>query len=326
MATKEGDRDEAAATLAPDEAFSVLGNETRLQVLRALGAADGPLTYADLYDRVEYDDPSNFSYHLDRLVGHFVRKTDDGYDLYDAGRRVVEAVVSGAVSDDTVVEPTEVEKDCPFCGAPVEVGFQHGRVEQSCTECAGLVRFAGTGGRRFTEYGSLGFFLLPPAGVRGRSPQEMLEAAWTWRHADFLTDSAGVCSRCAAKLETSVDVCESHDAGSGVCDLCERRYALRFDLYCPNCSYSPRSIAPGILLSNTKFLAFLTARGINPFAPDSFNRTSQAIAQYDEEICSTDPLEARLTFTVDGDSITLTLDDDLTVVNVVQEDAGDSGC
>jgi hypothetical protein len=312
------------AVLSPGEAFAALGSEVRLEVLQALGSADGSLSYAELYERVEYADPSNFSYHLNRLVGHFVRKTDDRYDLYDAGRRVVEAVVSGAVSDDTVVEPTEAEKDCPFCGAPVEVGFQHGRVEQSCTECAGLVRFAGSGGRRFTEYGSLGFFLLPPAGVSDRSPQEMLEAAWTWRHADFLTNSAGVCSRCSGKLETSVDACENHDASAGVCEACERRYALRFDLYCPNCNYSPKSIAPGVLLSNTELLAFLTARGINPFDPDSLNRTSQAIAQYDEEIVSMSPFEARLTFTVDGDCITLTLDDKLSVVDVVEGETGET--
>ena len=307
-----------ATPLSPDEAFSVLGDQARLGILRALAAADGPLAYAELYDAVEYDDSSNFSYHLDKLVGHFVRKTDDGYRLYDAGRRVVEAVVSGAVTDTPVVEPTETEKQCPFCGAPVAVGFQHGRVEQSCTECPGLLRFAGSDGRRFTEYGSLGFFLLPPAGVQGRSPQEMLEAAWTWRHADFLTDSAGVCSRCSARLETSVDVCENHDADAGVCDECERRYALMFDLYCPNCDYDPNSIAPGILLANTELLAFLTTRGINPFAPESLNRTSQAIAQYDEEVVSTEPFEARLTFTADGDSITLTLDEDLSIVEVTE--------
>ena len=307
-----------ATPLSPDEAFSVLGDQARLGILRALAAADGPLAYAELYDAVEYDDSSNFSYHLDKLVGHFVRKTDDGYRLYDAGRRVVEAVVSGAVTDTPVVEPTETEKQCPFCGAAVAVGFQHGRVEQSCTECPGLLRFAGSDGRRFTEYGSLGFFLLPPAGVQGRSPQEMLEAAWTWRHADFLTDSAGVCSRCSARLETSVDVCENHDADAGVCDECERRYALMFDLYCPNCDYDPSSIAPGILLANTELLAFLTTRGINPFAPESLNRTSQAIAQYDEEVVSTEPFEARLTFTADGDSITLTLDEDLSIVEVTE--------
>ncbi len=305
--------------LSPDEAFSVLGDEVRLEILQTLGAADEPLAYTELYELVEYDDPSNFSYHLDKLVGHFVRKTDRGYHLYDAGRRVVEAVLSGAVTDTPVVEPTETEKQCPFCGAPVTVGFQHGRVEQSCTECPGLLRFAGTDGRRFTEYGSLGFFSLPPSGVQRRSPQEMLEAAWTWRHADFLTDSAGVCSRCSARLETSADVCATHDAGDGICEVCERRYAMMFNLYCPNCNYPPTSIAPGVVLANTELLAFLTTRGINPFAPESLSRASQALAHYDEEIVSTDPLEAKLTFTADGDAITLTLDEDLSVVDVTVE-------
>jgi hypothetical protein len=93
---------------------------------------------------------------------------------------------------------------------------------------------------------------------------------------------------------------------------------MRFDLYCANCNYDPNSIAPGILLANTELLAFLTTRGINPFAPESLNRTSQAIAQYDEEVVSTEPFEARLTFTADGDSITLTLDEDLSIVEVTE--------
>lgn len=314
------------STLSPDEAFSVLGDETRLEILQVLSAGDGPLTYAELFERVKYDDPSNFSYHLNQVVGHFVRKTDRGYDLWDAGRRVVEAVVSGAVTETPVVEPTETEKNCPFCEAPVAVGFQHGRVEQSCTSCAGLLRFAESGGRRFTEYGSLGFFLLPPAAVKERSPQEILEAAWTWRHADFLTDSAGVCSRCSAQLDTSVDVCGNHDASDGVCDECERRYAIMFNLSCANCNYNPNSIAPGVLLANTELLAFLIVRGINPFSPDSLNRASQALAQYDEEILSTDPFKARLTFTAAGDSITLTLDDGLSVTDITQDSSTEPGC
>jgi hypothetical protein len=314
-----------AAKLSPDEAFSVLGDEARLEVLRTLCAADGPLTYAELYERVEYDDPSNFSYHLDRLIGHFVRKTDRGYGLYDAGRRVVEAVVSGAVTDTPVVEPTETEKGCPFCGAPVAVGFQHGRVELSCTECTGLVRFDGSDGRRLAEHGFLGSFLLPPAALQARSPREMLETAWTWRHTDFLTDSAGVCSRCSATLETSVDVCETHDASTEVCDECERRYAMKFEHFCTNCNYNPNSIAPGVILANTEFLAFLTAHGINPFAPESLTRAIRAMAHYDEEVVSTDPFEARLTFTVDDDSITVTLDADLSVTAVTRGAAADPG-
>ena len=87
-------------------------------------------------------------------------------------------------------------------------------------------------------------------------------------------DRVGVCSRCSAKLETSVDVCENHDASTGICDECERCMAMMFDLYCPNCNYDPNSIAPGALLANTEVLAFLTVHGLNPFTLESLNRAS----------------------------------------------------
>ena len=62
-------RSEESATLSPDEAFAVLGDETRLQILQTLGEADEPLAFSALFDRIEYDDSSNFGYHLDKLVG-----------------------------------------------------------------------------------------------------------------------------------------------------------------------------------------------------------------------------------------------------------------
>lgn len=66
-----------ATALPPDDAFDVLGNETRLGILRVLGEADGPLSFSALFDRVDYDTSGNFSYHLKRLEGHFIRETDD---------------------------------------------------------------------------------------------------------------------------------------------------------------------------------------------------------------------------------------------------------
>ena len=39
-------------SLTPDEAFSILGNETRMQILQELGKADRSLSFTDLRDRV----------------------------------------------------------------------------------------------------------------------------------------------------------------------------------------------------------------------------------------------------------------------------------
>ena len=64
------------ATLAPDDAFELLGNETRVRILQTLGTADEPVPFSELHDRVGLRDSGQFNYHLDRLVGHFLQKTD----------------------------------------------------------------------------------------------------------------------------------------------------------------------------------------------------------------------------------------------------------
>lgn len=97
-------------TLSSEDAFAVLGDETRLQILQALGEADEPLAFSELFERIEYEDSSNFGYHLRKLVGHFVRKSDEGYTLWEAGRRVVEAVLAGAMTENPVMELTQIDE------------------------------------------------------------------------------------------------------------------------------------------------------------------------------------------------------------------------
>lgn len=112
-----------ATTLSPDDAFAVLGHETRTEILQTLGAATGRspsrncATASGCATR-------GFNYHLDKVKGHFVGTTDDGYELRPAGRRVVEAVLPGTVTDAPVMEADRVDEPCPLCGAPTVVAFQ----------------------------------------------------------------------------------------------------------------------------------------------------------------------------------------------------------
>jgi hypothetical protein len=114
----QGDRSDTSA-LPPDEGFEVLGNETRMEILRALGEAGGPLQFSELRERVGVRDSGQFNYHLERVVGQFVRKGEDGYALRQAGRRVVEVILSGAVTETPVVEPTRIDHPCHYCGSPI---------------------------------------------------------------------------------------------------------------------------------------------------------------------------------------------------------------
>ncbi len=304
------------ATLSPDEAFRVLGNETRMDIVRALGEVDGPLSFTELRNRVGLRQGTQFNYHLDKLVGHFVRKTEDGYALRQPGRRVVQAVLSGAVTSEPVMQRTPVEEwTCPYCGGVTEIAYHDERVERYCTECAGL--YAGTN-RRTTASGmhgesNLGALYLPPAGVEGRTPDEVLNAAFTWAYAEWMVADNGVCPRCSAAVEHTIEVCEDHATDVSVCRQCGRRKTVNVRFDCSNCTFTLRSVLSMYLASTTELLAFTTARGIDPLA-DPWDWGWE----YEEEVLSTDPFEGRFSFTVAGDPITVTVDDDLAVTDVTR--------
>jgi len=275
--------------------------------------------FSTLFERSEYDTSANFSYHLDKLEGHFISQTDEGYALRQTGRRVVEAVISGTVTDDPVVDRALTDRQCPFCSAPIEVSYQQERVEMYCTECPGITRQEDSGEQFTTEFGTLGHVHLPPAGVQGRTPTEMKDAADVWSNLELLGTSAGVCSRCSGRIEHSVTVCEDHDASEGVCDHCDRRYAVLFENECTACHYNTSGIAIICLLAETELLSFLTDHGVNPLVPETRERAPGMLANYGEEIRSLDPLQVELTFTIDNDALTLTIDEDVSVADVTRD-------
>ena len=303
--------------LSPDDAFGVLGNETRIRILRELGDAGEPLSFTDLRNRVSIRQGAQFNYHLDKLVGHFVEKTDEGYALGKPGRRVVEAVLSGAVTEDPLLEPARVDFDCRLCGAPVELGFSHERVEFYCTECPG--HYARSEKTRPSiadgDRGILGGFSLPAAGVRDRSPDEVLRTASLWGHLETLAAANGVCPRCSAIVDHSIRVCEDHAADvEDLCKTCDRRHAVQVRRRCTNCIYESEGMAVNQLISSPELRCFVADHGIEPLA----NGVEWGWA-YDEEVRSVEPFEAAFTFEFDGDAITLTVEDELDVVEVTHQ-------
>lgn len=304
------------AVLSPDEAFSVLGNETRVRILRTLGEAETALSFTELRDRVGIRQGAQFNYHLDKVVGHFVRKSDDGYALRQPGRRVVQAILSGAMTDDPVLEPTEVDFACRHCGAPVEVSYGQGETKLSCTECRGnyresVIRERDDG----AEYGNLTHLSLPPAGVHGRTATGVLRAAATVGHLDAMAAVNDICPRCSAPVDHSVSICEDHDTTGDLCDRCGYHLAVHVDFRCTNCIYEQTFAAVMGLLDAPALLAFVGEHGLNV--------TADGIEwgwDYGEEILSVDPFEARFTFTIEGDSITLTVDDELEVVEATRQE------
>jgi DNA-binding HxlR family transcriptional regulator len=302
--------DREISLLAPEEAFATLGNETRMKILYALGEADGPLSFSVLRERVGRPDSGQFNYHLRKVDGHFVRKTDAGYALTQAGRRVVEAVLSGAVTDIPTIGSTGIDWPCPYCGAPIEVTYDSTTrrpVKPYCTECPGLGEMVDQ-----YEYGQLADLRLSPAGINKRTTQEVMQAAITWGHLEDLATYSGICPRCLGAIEHSVLVCETHDSGDGMCNSCNQRHAARLNSQCTNCIFSSESLAVDLVLTHLKTLAFLTTHGVNPLT----DPWGPVIGTAAEEVLSTEPFTARYTLTIENESLALTVDDSLSVIDV----------
>lgn len=95
-------------------ALSALTHDVRVDILRALADADGPLAFTELKSRVDLSDPGRFNYHLTELCEHFVRQSGDGYALTYRGKGLVVAGTEGVSVEDsgTGSDP----ESCPVCG------------------------------------------------------------------------------------------------------------------------------------------------------------------------------------------------------------------
>ena len=298
--------------LSPEAAFSILGDETRLGILRALGEADGPLAFSELFERVDYETTANFSYHLEQLLGHFVERSASGYALRRAGSYVVEAVLSGAVTDVPTRERTAIDEPCFRCGGTMEVSYREEAVGLYCRDCGGT-RGGGSDTSAWAddhEADILGHVYLPPAGVRQRSAPELLRAAEVWTVAAANARSRDVCPRCSAAIGSEVEVCDDHDAEDGRCARCDQRFAITVLERCRNCIFSMTSIATVRLLCAPELMGFMIDHGVDPIAPEGFHVANLV----DETVTATDPFAAEFTFRADDETITLSVDGSLEVV------------
>ncbi|MEZ3116094.1 hypothetical protein RYH80_09230 [Halobaculum sp. MBLA0147] len=321
--------EDATTALAPEEAFAALGHEARTATLETLADADEPLAFSEVYAGVPLDDSAQFNYHLDRLRGHFVDQTDAGYTLTAAGRRVVEATLSGAITADPSFDRVEIDHDCPYCGATVTVAYRDEKLLSFCPDCGGTYDSI-KGEREPPAPGYLGYQPLPPAGVDGRSPAEARAAAHVWNVSDQVAVSRGVCPRCAADIDVWVRVCDAHesespasasDDGRPVCSACGNRHAAMHTAECPRCTYRQGGVLPVALLADDALLSFLLDHGLNPLSQTGGgHQFDTVLLGYEETVRSHEPVEVALTFELDGETLTLVVDDTPTVTAATRSD------
>jgi len=289
--------------VSPGEAFAMLGNELRVDILRALaqvdeeaGDAERGRSFSSLYDQVEVSNTSTFAYHLGKLTGTFVRETDDGYRLTYAGLKVVRAIQAGTYNRRPEFESVELESLCPVCGETrFETSHEDDVLLLRCVECET----------------PLVSYLLAPGQTADRTSMEVMESCSRYIRDEYSMAVDGVCAECLGKMEGRVERVDEPVEGSYLhvveCGQCGHRLTTPVELHL---SYHPAVIAfywdHGVDLPETTFwdlLRYLLS------------------GEWETEVLATDPYEFRVTMHVDGDHLAVTFDEDLTVTRVEETTA-----
>lgn len=277
-------------TKSPEEAFWLLGDQTRVDILRAVWEApEEPVTFTEIRERIGTPDSGKFNYHIGKLRGHFLAAGDDGYRLTQAGREVVRAVVAGTITDRPDTDPEPIDADCVECSGPLQVRYDD-RARIECSDCGATVMW--------NEF--------PPAGLEGRSPGELARAFDRWTQRRFRLAMDGVCPSCASEMATTIehsDVAEAEDAD------------IATNHRCTNCDYRARVPLFGHVLTHPAVVSFFHDRDVD-IAALPYWRLQSLARSFTERVVGEDPWLAEVEVEADGDRLVLTLDEELAVVEV----------
>jgi DNA-binding transcriptional ArsR family regulator len=197
----------------PTAVFSLLGDETRIGIMQALAenqredVENRGLSFADLRSRVGMRDSGNFNYHLDKLTGVFVEKSEDVYQLTYSGMRVVGAIMGGyGVEGAGETEATPLDETCSTCGEGLELKVQGSQVGVDCGNDHGIAN------------------VVPPRILEGRSPREVAHVVALHSYHDAFLATDGVCPQCFGRMEWRGQQLDEASvaplAFAGICQAC----------------------------------------------------------------------------------------------------------
>jgi len=283
----EPHRDEGPET-QPEEAFAALGDRTRIEIIRALAEdLTEAVPFSELQERVGVRDSGQFNYHLGKLLGRFVRKTDEGYTTTYAGGHLHGAILAGTYTESGGIEPIELDDTCPMCGAPVAVRYEDERVYISCTDC--------------DEFRNE--FSMPPGVVDGRDREALPETFDRWLRLNVERIVAGFCPACEGPTSPSFERIDGDIAAVYECERCGDH--LQAD-------------PAGVVLSHPAVVSFYYDHGIDVRREPLWRLLGPNYAELKEltRVLEEDPFRLRITFERGGDRLDLVLDDDAEVIEV----------
>ncbi len=284
-----------------DEVFSVLGDETRIEILLELAEVAREqhvgcgLSFSALRGRVGVADSGRFNYHLDKLTGQFVARHDGEYVARWPALVLIAALHAG-LYDDTTLESEQVttEFTCPGCLDPLEVRLFEGTlgtgVEMHCE-----------------EHGTMDSYWFPPGVRTGRSALDAARVAYTRMLTNVRLARQGVCMECWGCVSTEYTTSD-HVPGESTLDddttlvrvQCERCWN---ELWVPLCTY---------VVTHPVVEAAFARRGHERLEAADMLTTERGMS-YEETTVAENPPDRRVHIAFDDETLVVSVDEECSV-------------
>jgi hypothetical protein len=284
------------------DVFGTVANDIRFEILLALweartenpaeveGVDQEPVSFSQLKDRVGLRDSGQFNYHLDKLVPRFVRKDGEGYVLTRAGSQIIGTAVSGVYTETDAELDAAALGTCsePDCDGTLLGEYDDGHLVVECDTCDLHTVVA-----------------VPPILVETHDIEANPDVVQQFTLTEMQRLARGFCLLCDGPVGRRVTgQFETDTAGPrvGVTHVCQE---------CGNVAHTTTVI---LVTDHPAVVSLLYDAGID-YRDIALWQRPRDIA-FGETIESEDPLGVAVTMTVEDETLTVTLDGDLEVVEL----------
>ena len=229
---------------------------------------------------------------MKKLRGHFVEKTEEGYQLNYAGAEMAASILTGVYTDSETLGPVELDSTCIDCDGTAIGRYEDGILSVVCENDHLLFQWG-----------------LPPNAAADATVEKLVELATTLVVHAVELSLLGTCPKCYDTMTTAIEPVEP------------ARFAPRFYANCETCG--------GIIVGPIGFCLF-SHPDVNAFY-HRHERSVRSSYLWELEFAGNDGslVEAvegeddcnRLSFRLDDEELCLTIDETAHVTDVTRESA-----